>query len=96
MIPGVGQKNLFQIKIFGLLFISFLLLSCDQRLYRGKIAVEQHLWQLKQVDTIYVRGKCMASATWHNKHDRLDYVDNSREFPYPYAIGTYYSNFDRR
>jgi len=96
MKPDVEQKKLFRMKIFGLIFIIFLLLSCNQKLYRGGIVVELHQWQLKQIDTIYVRGACKPSATWHNKHDGLDYIDNNREFPYPYAIGTHISNFDRR
>ena len=83
-------------KIFLLIFITFLMQSCDRKFYRGSIAVEMHLWQLKKIDTIYTRGKCRPSATWYNKHDRQNYVDNDHEFPYPYAIGTYFSNFDRK
>ena len=43
-------------KIFTLLFIIFLMLSCDRHFYDGNVAVEQHPWQLKQIDTNYARG----------------------------------------
>lgn len=82
-------------KAFLPLFITFLILSCSNRFYSG-IAVEMHLWQLKQIDTIYVNGKYKPSATWYNKHDGLNYVDKDHEFPYPFAVGTYFSNFDRK
>ncbi len=90
------QKNLHRMKIFLLLFITFLILSCDRKFYNGSIAVERHLWQLKQIDTVYARGKFRPSATWYNTNNRLNYLDNDHEFPYPYAIGTYLSNFDRK
>ena len=83
-------------RIFLLLFITFPILSCDREFYRGRIEVEQHSWQLKQIDTAYTRGKYRPSATWYNRYDRVTYIDNSGEFPYPYAIGTYITNFDRR
>lgn len=82
--------------IFLLLSITFLILSCDRKFYKGTIAVERHLWQLKQIDTFYARGKFRPLATWHNRHDRLNYVDKDHEFPYPYIIGTFLSNFDRK
>jgi hypothetical protein len=90
------QKKLPRVKAFLLLFITILILSCNQRFYNGRILVEQHLWELKQIDTIYLGGKYKPSATWYSKHDRLYYVDNSHEFPYPFAIGTYFHNFDRK
>jgi hypothetical protein len=96
MIKRTMQKNLTCLKIFVFLVMAFPVLSCDRKFYRGRIAVEQHSWQLKQIDTVYTRGKYRPSATWYNRHDRLNYIDNSSEFPYPYAIGTYISNFDRK
>jgi len=89
-------KNLSHIKISLLLFITLLMLSCDRKFYHGTIAVEQHLWQLKKIDTLYRIGKYRPSATWYSRHDKLYYIDNYHEFPYPYVIGSYYSNFDRK
>jgi hypothetical protein len=72
------------------------MLSCDRKFYHGTIAVEQHSWQLKKIDTLFRIGRYKPSATWYNRHDRLYYVDNDNEFPYPYRIGTYIVNFDRK
>jgi len=90
------QKKILEIKIFLLVFIIFPILSCDEKIYRASVMVEPHSWQLKKIDTIYTRGKYRPSATWYSRYDRLAYIDNSGEFPYPYAIGTYITNFDRR
>jgi hypothetical protein len=83
-------------KIFTLLFIIFLMLSCDRHFYDGNVAVEQHPWQLKQIDTNYARGKYRPSAIWYNSFDRSYYVDNNHEFPYPFTVGDYIFNFDRK
>jgi hypothetical protein len=83
-------------KIFALLFIIFLMLSCDRHFYNGDIAVEQHPWQLKRIDTFYARGKHRPSALWYNRFNRVYYVDNDHEFPYPYNVGDEIFNFDTK
>lgn len=90
------QKNLPGMTIFLLLVVIFLIQSCDGEFYKGSIAVEQHSWQLIQIDTFFARGKFRPSAIWFNRFNRLNYVDYAHEFPYPYAVGTYISNFDRK
>ena len=79
-----------------MLFIIFLVISCDRKFYHGSIAVERHLWQLERIDTFYARGKYRPSAIWYNKHDKLTYIDNDHEFPYPFMVGSYLNNFDRK
>ena len=80
------------------IFISliFLMLSCTRLDYNGVIAVELHLWELKRIDTFYTAGRYRPSATWYNTYDRLFYVDNDHEFPYPYMVGCHMNNFDRK
>ncbi len=99
------NKNRSLEKIFLLMFVGFLAMSCDssflvlsvdKKIYNGSIAVERHVWQLKKIDTLNRFGKSRPSATWYNKHDRLYYVDNSSDFPYPYVVGDDFSNFDRK
>jgi hypothetical protein len=95
MIKRAMQDTLSRMNIL-LLFTVILIQSCDRKFYNGLIAVEQHLWQLKVIDTVYLQGKPKPSAIWYNKHTRLYYVDNYNKFPYPYLLGTYISNFDRK
>jgi len=83
-------------KIFVLIFILLLLMSCDRHFYNGNVAVEAHPWVLIKIDTFYFQGRYKPSATWYNKHDRLDYVYNSHDFPYPFDVGDKIFNFDRR
>ena len=90
------QKKLPLLKISLLLFITFLVLSCSSKFYNLNIPVERHLWQLIQIDTFYAKGKFRPSATWYSKYDGLHYIDKEHEFPYPFVIGTYLSNFDRK
>ncbi len=80
-------------KVFLLSLVIFFLLSCDRRFYNDTIAVEQHSWQLIKVDTFF-RGTFRPSAIWYDTVTRLSYVDNYHEFPYPYSVGTYLSNFN--
>ena len=87
-----NQKQIHsRMRIFLLLLIIFLILSCDRLYYNGSIARSSIPWQLKQIDTFYARGKFRPSATWYNRYNRLNYVDNDHEFPYPYTYGTYQS-----
>ncbi|HET9278263.1 MAG TPA: hypothetical protein VFN95_08740, partial [Flavitalea sp.] len=90
------QNTLSRMNIAPLLFTIILVQSCDRKFYNGLIAVEQYLWQLKVIDTVYSLGKPKPSAIWYNKRTRLYYVDNYNKFPYPYSVGTYISNFDRK
>jgi hypothetical protein len=83
-------------EILMLLLLNFLLVSCDRKYYNGSIAVEQHLWQLKKIDTFYRGDRYRPSAIWYNNFNRLSYVDNYNQFPYPYPIGTRLYNFDRK
>ena len=83
-------------RTFFLLFIAGLLISCDRKFYDGMIAVEQHNWQLIKVDTFYRGQSFRPSAIWYSTASRLTYIDNFHEFPYPYSIGTYLANFDRK
>ena len=92
----VSQKKLLPMKTLLLLFIVFLMLSCGRSHYKGRIQVEQHSWQLKRIDTFFRAGTYKPSATWYNMHNGLYYLDNDHEFPYPYLVGTYQSNFDRK
>jgi len=96
MIKSAISKILSCTKGFLLLFVIFLVSSCDRKFYHGTIAVEQHSWQLKKIDTLFRIGRYKPSATWYNRHDGLYYIDNDHEFPYPYRIGTYIGNFDRK
>lgn len=82
--------------ILALSFILFAIQSCDRKKYNGRIAVERHVWQLKRIDTLFRLGKCKPSATWYNRDTRLYYIDNDSQYPYPYAIGAYVANFDRK
>jgi hypothetical protein len=79
-----------------LILFTFFLLSCDRHFYGDSIAVEQHPWQLLKIDTFYARGKYRPSAVWYNRFDRLCYIDVDHEFPYPYTVGDYIFNFDRK
>jgi len=72
------------------------MISCDRHFYNGNVAVQQHAWQLKQIDTLYAGGKYKPSARWYNRFDRVYYVDNDHEFPYPFTVGDYIFNFDRK
>jgi len=83
-------------RTFFLLFTACLLLSCDRKYYGGMIAVGEHNWQLKKIDTFYFDGLFRPSAIWYNTFNRLTYVDNDHEFPYPYHVGVQISNFDTK
>jgi len=83
-------------RILLLSLIIILLLSCDRKYYQGTIAVEQHIWQLKKIDTFYRGDRYRPSAMWYNPANRLSYVDNYNQFPYPYPVGTRLYNFDRK
>ena len=89
------QKNLLQMKLLLLLLVIFIIESCSRKFYYGVIAVEQHLWELKKIDTFY-RERYRPSAMWYNRDNRLAYVDNDQEFPYPFLIGAQVYNFDRK
>lgn len=90
------QRSLRLRKLFLLLLVSPLIVSCDRQFYQGSIAVERHIWELQVIDTIYFQGKPKASGTWYNKHNRLYYVEHYDQFPYPYSIGSVIYNFDRK
>ncbi len=96
MKKGAMQHTLPHINAILVLISIILMQSCDRKFYNGLIAVEQHLWQLQAIDTVYSYGKRKPSAIWYNKHNRLYYVDNYKQFPYPYTVGTYLCNFDRK
>ena len=83
-------------KLFSLLVITFLAVSCDRSYYVGGIAVEKHLWELKKIDTLYRVGKNIPSALWYNSYNGLYYSDIFSEFPYPYSIGMRLYNFDKK